>query len=169
MRPSADVASDTAGLADVTAELAGISTNRAEEGTSAATQNQTVLSGLSDEATLTLQSVEETPIETSTGEPAISVTSAPATDAKPPQGSLKEGRWVINLLSDPNKALAERFAASARDRGVPVEENRSEVKGREFWRVQITGFGTMSEARAHAEEVKTKLRLKDVWIFKEQG
>jgi len=172
MRPSADVASDTAGLADVTAELAGIITNRAEEGTSASTQNQTVLSGLSDDATLTLQSVEETPIETATGEPAMSVTPAPpapATDAKPPQGSLKVGRWVINLLSDPNKALAERFAASARDRGVPVEENRSEVKGREFWRVQITGFGTMSEARAHAEEVKTKLRLKDVWIFKEQG
>ena len=76
---------------------------------------------------------------------------------------------MINLLSDPNKALAERFAARARDRGVPVEENRSEVKGRVFWRVQITGFGTMSEARAHAEEVKTKLRLKDVWIFKQQG
>jgi len=115
---------------------------------------------------LALHSVEEIPIEASSGEPA---TSATAADAKPPKTGLKEGRWVINLLSDPNKALAERFAARARDRGVPVEENRSEVKGRVFWRVQITGFGTMSEARAHADEVKTKLRLKDVWIFKQQG
>jgi len=118
------------------------------------------------DARLALHSVDDIPIEASSGEPA---TPASATEANPPKTSRREGRWVINLLSDPNKALAERFAASARDRGVPVEENRSEVKGRVFWRVQITGFGTMSEARAHAEEVKTKLRLKDVWIFKEQG
>lgn len=115
---------------------------------------------------LALHSVNDIPVEASRGEPATPATTA---EANPPKTSRREGRWVINLLSDPNKALAERFAASARDRGVPVEENRSEVKGRMFWRVQITGFGTMSEARAHAEEVKKKLRLKDVWIFKEQG
>ena len=118
------------------------------------------------DARLALHSMDEIPMEASREEPTIPATAA---DVNPPQTNPKEGRWVINLLSDPNKALAERFAASARDRGVPVEENRSEVKGRVFWRVQITGFGTMSEARAHAEEVKTKLRLKDVWIFKEQG
>ena len=76
---------------------------------------------------------------------------------------------MINLLSDPNKALAERFADSARDHGVPVEQNRNEVKGRVFWRVQITGFATMSEALSHAEEVKARLGLKNVWVFKEQG
>jgi len=117
-----------------------------------------------DDARLALHSVEEMPVEASSGEPATTTANA-----NPPKTSLKEGRWVINLLSDPNKALTERFADRARDRGVPVEENRSEVKGRVFWRVQITGFGTMSEARAHAEEVKAKLRLKDVWIFKQPG
>jgi hypothetical protein len=35
--------------------------------------------------------------------------------------------------------------------------------------VQITGFETWSEARTHAEEVKEKLNLNDVWIFKQQG
>jgi hypothetical protein len=118
----------------------------------------------SDDTSLALHSVEEIPAGGSRDEPATS-----ATDESPPQTNLREGRWVINLLSDPNKALAERFAARARDGGVPVEENQSEVNGQVLWRVQITGFGTMSEARAHAEEVKTKLHLKDVWIFKQPG
>jgi hypothetical protein len=115
---------------------------------------------------LALHSVKDIPIEASSAEPGIQATTV--ADANPPQTSLKEGRWVINLLSDPNKALAERFANRARERGVPVEQTRSEVKGRVFWRVQITGFETASEARAHADEVKAKLRLKDVWIFKQQ-
>ena len=101
-----------------------------------------------NDARLALHSVEEIPIEASREEPAIPATPpATAADANPPQRSLNEGRWVINLLSDPNKALAERFADSARDHGVPVEQTRSELKGRVFWRVQITGFKTMSEAR----------------------
>jgi hypothetical protein len=76
---------------------------------------------------------------------------------------------VINLLSDPNEGLAERFAARARDSGVPVEQNRIEMKGRIYWRVQITGFDTARDAQTHANEVKEKLHLKDVWIFKHQG
>jgi hypothetical protein len=79
------------------------------------------------------------------------------------------GSWVINLLSDPNAARAKRFAAKARSHGITVEENRAEVKGRLFWRVQLTGFATAQEARARANDVKRKLHLKDVWIFKQQG
>ena len=118
------------------------------------------------DAGLALHSVEDIPIEASRGEPAIPATAA---DANPPQTNLNEGRWVINLLSDPNKALAERFADRAREQGIPVEQTHSEVEGRVFWRVQITGFETAREARIHADEIKAKLRLKDVWIFKQQG
>jgi hypothetical protein len=171
-KPSAGIIPDTAGHDDLTTELTGLIAKRDDEGASAATQHQTVLSGLTDDATVTLHSVEEIPIEASMGEPDISSTPAPpvtATNANPLQASLKGGRWVINLLSDPNEALAERFAAKARDHGVSVEQNRTEVKGRVFWRVQLTGFQTASEARAHAEEIKAKLHLKNVWIFKEQG
>ena len=169
--PAAGIARLPARTTPVSAETAG-RVKRTDDETPATeftpVESQPVVQrGKSSEyARLALHSEEEIPVGESRDEPA---TSATATDANPPQTSLREGRWVINLLSDPNKALAERFAARARDRGVPVEENRSEVKGRVFWRVQITGFGTMSEARAHAEEVKTKLRLKDVWIFKQQG
>jgi len=169
--PAAGIAFPPARTTPASTETAG-RVKRAEEETPAMvftpveTQPVVQHGESTGDARLALHSVDDIPIEASSGEPA---TPASATEANPPKTSRREGRWVINLLSDPNKALAERFAASARDRGVPVEENRSEVKGRVFWRVQITGFGTMSEARAHAEEVKTKLRLKDVWIFKEQG
>lgn len=172
MKPSAGIESDADGLAEITAELAGIFTQSEEKGTSAAMQNQSVPSGLMDDATVALPSVEEIPIEASREEPASSATPAPpatATDANPPGGGVKEGRWVINLLSDPNVVLAGRFADRARDRGVPVEQNRSEVNGRMFWRVQITGFETAREARTHAVEIKKKLDLQDVWIFKQQG
>jgi len=169
--PAAGIALPPARTTPVATETAGW-VKRTDEDTPATAftpiESQPVIQrGKSDgEARLALHSVEEIPIEASRAEPATAVT---ATDANPAKTSLKEGRWVINLLSDPNKALAERFADRARERGVPVEQTRSEVKGRVFWRVQITGFGTMSEARTHAEEVKAKLHLKDVWIFKQQG
>jgi hypothetical protein len=130
----------------------------------------TVLSGSAVEPTVApLDPVEEAPVESSQGEPVIPVTAALATDAGLPQGSGKEGPWVINLLSDPNEAAVGRFAARARERGVPVEQSRAEVNGRMFWRVQLTGFATAKEAQTHAEEVKEKLRLKDIWIFKQEG
>ena len=168
-KPSAGHVPDTAGPDDITTELTGIIATTDDNGASAATQHQTVLSGLSDVATATPDSGEGMPIEASAGEPDNSPTPATAANVIPLQEKLKGGRWVINLLSDPNEALAERFAAKARDHGISVEQNRTEVKGRVYWRVQITGFQTAGEARAHAEEIKSTLHLKDAWIFKEQG
>jgi hypothetical protein len=169
--PAAGIALPPARTTPASTETAGRVKRADEEAPAIAftpVESQTVVQpGKSDgEAKLALHSVEDVPTEASRGEP---VTLATAADANPPKSSLKEGRWVINLLSDPNKALAGRFADRARERGVPVEQTRSEVKGRVFWRVQLTGFETASEARAHADEVKAKLRLKDVWIFKQQG
>jgi SPOR domain len=170
--PAAGIAHPPAGAASYSAETTGL-VNRTDEETSATAfapveSPPVVARGDSaGDAGQALRPVEEIPIEESRAEPAIP--DATATDANSPQGNSTGSRWVINLLSDPNKALADRFAARARDRGVTVEQNRGEVNGRVFWRVQITGFETMGEARAHAEEVKSKLRLKDVWIFKEQG
>jgi hypothetical protein len=47
-----------------------------------------------------------------------------------------------------------------------VELHRVTVKGREFWRVRVTGFATAKEARSDGELTQKKLGLKDVWIFK---
>jgi len=165
---------ETTGKVERTMETAG-QVERADEETPAPvparveSQPGLVPGRSAGDARLSLHSVEDRPIGASAAETAIPDTSATTIDANPLQAKPREGRWVINLLSDPDKALADRFADRARQGGIAVEQNRSEVKGRVFWRVQITGFETAGEARAHADEVKAKLRLKDVWIFKQQG
>lgn len=82
------------------------------------------------------------------------------------QDAGKRGPWVINLLSSPKKSDADRFADKARKQGIPVERGTIRLKGREFYRVQLTGFLTQKQAEESARPVKDKLGLKDVWIFK---
>jgi hypothetical protein len=177
--PAAGIAQAPAGIAPEPAEATGM-VWRADEETPAAASipvesPPVAVPGESAGDTLVALTIEEerpaeeTLVEAASEEPAVPVDPAPRTDAALPQGSGKEGPWVINLLSDPNEAAVGQFAAKARDRGVPVEQNRAEVKGRVFWRVQLTGFATAKDAQTHAEEVKEKLRLKDVWIFKYRG
>ena len=78
----------------------------------------------------------------------------------------RNGPWVINLVSLYDKAAADRFVAAAETKGVRVSENRVTVKGREVWRLQISGFAEQQDARAYGVTVSEKLGLKDVWVFK---
>jgi hypothetical protein len=82
------------------------------------------------------------------------------------QDAGKRGPWVINLLSSPRKSDADRFADNARKQGIPVEQGTIRLKGRDFFRVQLTGFLTQKQAEESARPVKDKLGLKNVWIFK---
>jgi PilZ domain/SPOR domain len=82
------------------------------------------------------------------------------------QDAGKRGPWVINLLSSPKKSDADRFADKARKQGIQVEQGTIRLKGREFYRVQLTGFLTETQAEESARPVKDKLGLKNVWIFK---
>jgi hypothetical protein len=77
-----------------------------------------------------------------------------------------QGPWVINLLSSTDKGYVEQYAARARSSDVAVEIHRAEVKGRTYWRLQITGFATASAAKAGAGPVKEKLGIRDVWIHR---
>lgn len=77
------------------------------------------------------------------------------------------GSWVINLASSPDKAAAERFAARALRNDIPVVLVKAGVKGRDYWRVQLTGFASRNAARSYAGPVSEKLGLKDVWIFRQ--
>jgi cell division septation protein DedD len=94
----------------------------------------------------------------------LAATPAPATTATP--ATTASGPWVINLISSQDKAAVDRFAARARTKGIPAELVKAEVKGRDFWRAQLTGFASRDAARAYAGPAKEKLRLKDVWIFR---
>jgi septal ring-binding cell division protein DamX len=103
----------------------------------------------------------ETPETTSTAAPVRRTSEA---SGKP--DTLDSGAWVINLMSSPNKSDADRFAENARKLGVQVEQSSASVNGREFFRVQLTGFATEKDARANAGPVQERLGLKDAWIFK---
>lgn len=72
--------------------------------------------------------------------------------------------------SDELKAsIAPRPAGQARAQDIVVEQHRVTVKGREFWRVQVTGFATAKAARSYADSARKKLGFKDVWIFKRRA
>jgi hypothetical protein len=111
-----------------------------------------------------------------TEEPAIETTASqvPATSLEPqvvapPKVATpdKQGPWVINLMSSTARGYVEQHAARAHSRNVAVEVNSAEVKGRTYWRMQITGFSSARAARAEAAAVKEKLGITDVWIFRE--
>ena len=77
-----------------------------------------------------------------------------------------DGPWVINLVSLPHKANAERFVADAASRGVTAGLYQVTVKGKDYWRVQVSGFATATEAKSKAKLIKETLGLKDVWVAK---
>ncbi len=84
---------------------------------------------------------------------------------KHPAGTVGTGGpWVINLVSSPRKADADRFAEKAWSRDIKTEQQLVTIKGQQYWRVQITGYATAEAARAYAGTARDKLGLKDVWI-----
>ena len=77
-----------------------------------------------------------------------------------------DGPWVINLVSLPHKADAERFVADAESKGVVADLYQVTVRGKNYWRVHVLGFATAAEAKAKASQIKEKLGLKDAWVAK---
>lgn len=123
-----------------------------------------------DPAPASVAKASETPDETAAeapAKPASRTSQAPATQAPARQTATdNQGPWVINLLSSPDKGYVEQYAARARSKDVAVEMHSAKVKGRTYWRLQITGFATASAAKAGAVPVKKKLGIKDVWILR---
>ena len=78
----------------------------------------------------------------------------------------KKGPWVINLASTPSKVEADRLAQKALSKNIQTVLQPTTVNGTKYWRVQITGFPTADDAKAHAEIAKKLLSIKDVWIMK---
>ena len=94
---------------------------------------------------------------------AVNATQAPVAGHLPVT-SAQQGQWVVNLASSPSQADANRFAAMARSRGIETQQQQVTVKGKDYWRVQTTGFPTAAEAQTYAGTVREKLELPNVWI-----
>lgn len=89
----------------------------------------------------------------------------PAAPAQP-QNTNPGGPWVINLLSLHNKTEANQFTEKARAQGIRADTIEVKVKGRQVWRVLVSGFATRDEASAYGDSSKEKLGLNNVWVFK---
>jgi cell division septation protein DedD len=81
-----------------------------------------------------------------------------------PKGN--SGAWAINLASLHQRADAERFATEADSKGVAVEVTQVRVRGKQYWRVQVTGFPSADQAKTRGSEIQDKPGLKDVWIVR---
>ena len=56
--------------------------------------------------------------------------------------------------------------AEARSRGIAVVATSATVKGKQYWRLQVPGFKSMTAAKKAADPVKEQMKIKEVWIFK---
>ena len=112
------------------------------------------------------QSSTRKPLDTEKKIAAIMEPHEPVTNTSPAVSGNENSPWVINLVSTPSKADADRIAKKASSRGMQTEQQQTTVKSTQYWRVQITGFSTVEDARAYADIAKEKMGLKDVWIMK---
>ncbi|MEA2079513.1 MAG: SPOR domain-containing protein, partial [Pseudomonadota bacterium] len=87
-------------------------------------------------------------------EPVVKDTQQAVSAKREVPGARDAGPWVINLLSSRRKIDTERLAIKAQSQDIPVEQTRAMVKGKAYWRLQVTGFSTLNEAKSHAGAIK---------------
>jgi hypothetical protein len=130
-----------------------------------AVSNETVAIADRPESPDAVPDIQPDPV--AVAEEPVPAVSEPVTDKKPVTSEPEDGGpWVINLISSRDQAYVTGYATRAQAKGISTEINNAEVKGREYWRLQVTGFKTMDEAKYFSEPIKEELGIKDVWIFK---
>ena len=87
-------------------------------------------------------------------------------DNSPTSLSRTSGPWVINLMSSPIKSDADEYEKRLRRQGIQTEQQQVSIGGKTYWRVQIVGFDSRTDARARATQVAEQLGLRDFWIMK---
>lgn len=136
------------------------------------TGNKTVLemteptsSGTSDILAIANVGVDKSTID-STREPEVAENDVPGSSKQDSVNADATSPWVVNLASLTNKVDADQFAAKARSKDIQVELYAVIIKGKEYWRVQASGFSTATEARSQVNIISKKLGLKDAWVTK---
>lgn len=76
------------------------------------------------------------------------------------------GPWAINLMSSRDRAYVEAAAARARSMDVPVDLSSAIIKGKQYWRLQVTGFSSLAAAKSAATGIEKKLGTQDAWFLK---
>ena len=110
-------------------------------------------------------------------QPAIKAKSRTKTQTKPVKPAIavdktkssssaagKTGTWSVNLMSVTEKSDADKQLKGFRQKGVAAEIQPKMISGKQWYRVQVTGFESKKEAREYAAQVKNKLGLASVWV-----
>ncbi|MDX1697441.1 MAG: SPOR domain-containing protein, partial [Thiohalobacterales bacterium] len=79
------------------------------------------------------------------------------------------GPWAINLMSSVDRDYVANAATKARNRGIQAELNSADVGGKQYWRLQVTGFKSLVAARSRAAEIKQILGIDEVWFHKRKA
>lgn len=107
-----------------------------------------------------LQPVKRDPVDTKSNDEPDTTPATAATDITP------GGPWAINLMSSRDKGYIEKMATRADARGISTVVVSTQVKGKQYWRLQVPGFTSLGQARARAGDIKTALGIQDVWFLK---
>ena len=111
-------------------------------------------------ATSTIESAPLEPVQ----EPALQL--APITPKTPISSDSSKGDWVVNASSHTNEELATKESARLLNLGLNPEVHTATIKGRTWYRVQITGFASKDEAKAKLRDLQQRLGIKGAWIGK---
>lgn len=112
---------------------------------------------------------DDTIIPAASGENAGTVSDSPTdagiTDSIGKSKNQASGSsWSVNIASFQQEDQAADFVSDARSKGVDATSVGVVVRGRDYWRVTVTGFATAAAARIQAEQIRNKLGVSDVWI-----
>ena len=93
--------------------------------------------------------------------PARTVTPAPAAGS----GAVAEkGGWTVNLMSFRRRAVAEKEIARLRGDGIPATLKSIERKGQTWYRLQVSGFADVAQAKAYAKKIRARRDLSSAWV-----
>ena len=89
----------------------------------------------------------------------------PAVKPKPAPAPATADAWTLNLASFPDQASADKELARVKKAGFPGVVQPAEVKGRNWYRVQIQGLASRAEAQGMAEQLK-RAGFSQAWVMK---
>ncbi|MGH8553601.1 MAG: SPOR domain-containing protein, partial [Methylococcales bacterium] len=74
------------------------------------------------------------------------------------------GDWSVNLMSFPDEAVAKKQVENMSRKGISAAIQRTNISGKNWYRVRIPGFKSKQEAQDYSESVVRKLGLSGTWV-----
>lgn len=89
-----------------------------------------------------------------------------STTTEPAVAAVRTGPWIINLVSSPDRNDVIRMARLATAAEIQTTIEPAEVRGKQYWRLQIGGYASLDEAKRQSASIKQALNIGEVWIFR---